>query len=199
MVFDLDKTFQVDVAYINLKEAHTAVFSSYNIKIPFVIWLLENPSSPLALPGKINLRDHDYIHILLGLDISPEDEAFVIGFTMGNDLKTNRLHLFIYKIFAKFIYPDLYKFSTLDLIKFDLGFVYGRKIKVKQINNIDFEIYHDKSINYLRNLFGIYIDEIQDFRNYPKSAPVSDEVSTHHIWVNSFMQIFKITVNLPMV
>jgi len=169
MAFDLDKTFQLDVAHIHLKEAHTAVFSLYNAKIPFVIWLLENPSSPLALPGKISLRYHDYIHILLGLGISPEDEAFVIGFTMGNDLKTNRLHLFIYKTFAKFIYPEPYKFSTLDLIKFDLGFIYGRKIKVKQINDIDFEIYHDESINYLRNLFGIHADEIQDFRNCPKS------------------------------
>ncbi|MEH1938060.1 MAG: hypothetical protein V7L14_31020 [Nostoc sp.] len=166
MAFDLDKTFQLDVAHIHLKDAHTAVFSLYNVKIPFIIWLLENPSSPLALPGKISLRHHDYIHILLGRGISPEDEAFVIGFTMGNDLKTNRLHLFIYKVFAKFIYPYPYNFSKLDLIKFNLGFMYGRKIKVKQINNIDFEIHHNESINYLRNLFGIHADEIQLIREF---------------------------------
>ncbi|MEH2237369.1 hypothetical protein [Nostoc sp.] len=166
MAFDLDKTFQLDVAPIHLKEAHAAVFSLYHAKIPFVIWLLENPSSPLALPGKISLRDHDYIHILLGRGISSEDEAFVVGFTMGNDFKTTKLHLFIYKIFAKFIYPYPYNCSTLDLIKFDLGFIYGRKIKIKQINDIDFEIYHDKSINYLRNLFGIYADEIQLIREF---------------------------------
>ncbi len=166
MAFDLDKNFPIDVAHINLKEAYTAVYSLHEVKIPFVIWLLENPSSPLALPGKISLRNHDYIHLLLGRGISPEDEAFVIGFTMGNDLKTNRLHLFLYKIFAKFIYPYPYNFSTLDLIKFDLGFIYGRKIKAKQVNNINFEIYQDESINYLRTLFGIDNDEIQLIREF---------------------------------
>ncbi|MCC5663224.1 hypothetical protein LC653_04565 [Nostoc sp. CHAB 5784] len=134
MAFDLDETFQLDIAQMNLKKVHSVVFSLHEPKIPFVIWLLENPNSLVALPGKISLRHHDYIHILLGRGISPQNEAFVIGFTMDNDLKTNKLHLFIYKIFAKFIYPYPYNFSTLDLINFHLGFMYGRRIKTKQIN-----------------------------------------------------------------
>jgi len=164
MAFDLDTVFQIDVDNIKLKEAYSTVFSLYNPKIPFVIWLLENPDSPLALPGKISLQYHDYIHILLGRGISPQDEAFVIGFTMGNDLNTNRMHLFIYKFFASFIYPYPYNFSKLDLINFDLGFIYGRKIKIKQINEINFENYHNETINYLRNYFGISADEIQLIR-----------------------------------
>ncbi len=161
MAFDLDETFQLDIAQMNLKEVHSVVFSFHEPKIPFVIWLLENPNSPLALPGKISLRHHDYIHILLGRGISPQDEAFVIGFTMGNDLKTNKLHLFIYKFFAKFIYPYPYNFSTLDLINFNLGFMYGRKIKIKQINEIEFEKYQNENIKYLRKFFGINTDEIK--------------------------------------
>lgn len=161
MAFDLDETFQLDIAQMNLKEVHSVVFSLHKPKIPFVIWLLENPKSLLALPGKISLHRHDYIHILLGRGISPQDEAFVIGFTMGNDFKTNKLHLFIYKLFAKFIYPYPYNFSTLDLINFSLGFTYGRKIKIKQLNEINFEIYQDKTIGYLRNFFGINTDEIK--------------------------------------
>ncbi|MBG1268923.1 hypothetical protein [Nostoc sp. WHI] len=161
MTFDLDTTFQIDANRIKLKEAYSTVFSSYNTKIPFVIWLLENPNSPLALPGKISLHNHDYIHILLGRGISPQDEAFVIGFTMGNDLNTNIIHLFIYKFFAKFIFPYPYKFSKLDLINFELGFIYGRKMKIKQMNEINFEKYHNETINYLRNYFGIDADEIQ--------------------------------------
>ncbi|MGF2035303.1 MAG: hypothetical protein RMZ43_008315 [Nostoc sp. CmiVER01] len=155
MAFDLDEKFQLDIAQMNLKKVHTVIFSLHNPKIPFVIWLLENPNSPLALPGKISLRHHDYIHILLGRGLSPQDEAFVIGFTMGNDLKTNQLHLFIYKTFAKFIYPYPYKFSSLDLINFNFGFIYGRKIKIKQINEINFEFYQDEPIKDLRNIFGI--------------------------------------------
>ncbi|MEH2378468.1 MAG: hypothetical protein V7K27_06125 [Nostoc sp.] len=164
MDFDLDNTFQIDVVNIKLKEAYSTIFSLHNPKIPFIIWLLENPNSPLALPGKISLHDHDYIHILLGRGISPQDEAFVIGFTMGNDLNTNRIHLFIFKFFAQFIYPYPYKFSKLDFINFDLGFIYGKKMKIKQINEINFEKYHNETINYLRNYFGISADEIQLIR-----------------------------------
>ncbi|WP_373526067.1 hypothetical protein [Nostoc sp.] len=160
MAFDLDKAFQLNIAQMNFKEVHSVVFSLHEPKIPFVIWLLENPNSLLALPGKISLRHHDYIHILLGRGISPQDEAFVIGFTMGNDLKTNKLHLFIFKLSAKFIYPYPYNFSTLDLITFNLGFIYGRKIKIKNINEINFENYQNETIGYLRSIFGINTDEI---------------------------------------
>jgi hypothetical protein len=57
MAFDLDKVVQLDIAKINLKKAHSLVFrlSDNETKIPFIIWLLENPNSPLALPGKISL------------------------------------------------------------------------------------------------------------------------------------------------
>ncbi|MBN3961843.1 hypothetical protein [Nostoc sp. NMS8] len=167
MTFDLDENFELDIAQINLKQAHSIVFRLYDEpKMPFVIWLLENPNSLLALPGKINLRHHDYIHILLGRGISPQDEAFVIGFTMGNDLKTNQLHLFIYKLFAKFIYPDPYKFSKLDFMNFNLGFLYGKKIKTKQINEIDFKMYQNENVGLLRELFGINTDEIKLIREY---------------------------------
>ncbi len=51
--------------------------------IPFLVWLLENLASPIALPGKIDLYCHDCLHVLLNKGFSLEDEAFVVGFTMG--------------------------------------------------------------------------------------------------------------------
>ncbi|AVH72124.1 hypothetical protein [Nostoc sp. 'Lobaria pulmonaria (5183) cyanobiont'] len=167
MAFDLDKAFQLDIAQMNLKKAHSLVFKLHGEpKFPFIIWLLENPNSIVALPGKISLLHHDYIHILLGRGISSQDEAFVIGFTMGNDLKTNQLHLFIYQVFAKFIYPVPYKFSSLDLISFKLGFFYGRKIKIKQINEINFELYQSENVGFLRDFFGINTDESKLLQEY---------------------------------
>lgn len=74
---------------------------------------------------------------------------------------TNKLDLFIYKFFAKFIYPYPYNFSTSDLIIFNLGFIYGRSIKTKQISKIDFEIYKNETVGYLRNLFGINTKHIK--------------------------------------
>ncbi|BAZ51078.1 hypothetical protein NIES4103_37010 [Nostoc sp. NIES-4103] len=164
LISNLDINFQLDVDYLNLKEAHALICGLLQPKIPFVVWLLENPNSPLALPGKISLIPHDYIHILLGQSTSPQEEAFVLGFTMGNDLKTNRLHLLIYKFFAKFIYPSGLKFSKLDCLNFDLGFSYGRKMKTKQINEINFELYNGQTIQSIREFLGIDINEIKLIR-----------------------------------
>ena len=56
--------------------------------IPWLVWLMENPKSPLHLHGASNLNDHDYVHVLLNKGQANNDEAFVIGFTMGNDDRT---------------------------------------------------------------------------------------------------------------
>jgi hypothetical protein len=102
----------------------------------------------------------------LGRGILFHDEAFVIGFTMGNDPNTKTIHLLIFKFFAKFIYPYPYKFSDIDLLIFDIGFHYGKKIPFKCINQIDFRIYENESISFLRNLLGIKLDEISLIRNF---------------------------------
>ncbi|QSJ18296.1 hypothetical protein JYQ62_05640 [Nostoc sp. UHCC 0702] len=164
MAFELVTNSQLDVAHMNLKEAHALSCGLLEPQVSFVVWLLENPNSPLALPGKISLTPHDYIHILLDQDTSPQEEAFVLGFTMGNDLKTNKLHLLIYKFFAKFIYPYPFNFSRLECLNFDLGFSYGRKIKTKQINEVNFDNYHDQPIKTIRELLGIDINEIKLLR-----------------------------------
>lgn len=174
----LDTDFLLNIDNIQLKEAHSALFRIDDAKIPFVVWLLENPDSLLALPGKISLRNHDYLHLLLNRGISPQDEAFVIGFTMGNDLKTNKFHLFIYKFFAKFIYPYPYNFSKLNLISFDLGFLYGRKMKIKELNKIDFQNHQHTTINSLRKLFGIDDNEIQLIQQF-------------EIWLMSNYKVYK--------
>lgn len=76
--------------------------------IPFIIRLLENPTSPVALPGKISLHNHDCLHIILGIGVSPQEEAFIIGFTMGNDDRTKQWHVKLFKFFSRFIYPAKY-------------------------------------------------------------------------------------------
>jgi hypothetical protein len=131
--------------------------------IPWIIQLIENPKSPIALPGKISLDNHDCLHLLLNRDVSPQDEAFVIGFTMGNDPKTNWVHLLIFKFFARFLYPAPYKFNQQHLKIFDLGFLYGRKLSLKSpnLNQIDFRLYYNKTLEELRLSFGINWEEIE--------------------------------------
>ena len=54
-------------------------------KLPLSLWLFEDPDSPVALPGAACLDLHDCLHILLNRGYSTADEAFVVGFSMGND------------------------------------------------------------------------------------------------------------------
>ncbi|MEO1430925.1 MAG: hypothetical protein AAFS12_00875 [Cyanobacteria bacterium J06632_19] len=126
-------------------------------KIPFLIWLLENPDSPLPFAGKIDLYRHDCLHLLLEKNFSLDDEAFVVGFTMGNDLQTNWLHIVLFKFISNKFYPVSFRFNLQHLAVFDLGYLYGRKVATKNINKIDFQAYKYTSIAEIRKQLGIDI------------------------------------------
>ncbi len=110
--------------------------------IPFLVRLLENPASPIALPGKINFYGHDCLHILLYKGMSLYDEAFLVGFTMRNDEKTNWIHLAILKFFSSRFYPPKYRFNRGHLKVFDLDVTYSRVVKVRNLNRLNFSRYH---------------------------------------------------------
>jgi hypothetical protein len=83
------------------------------------------------------------------------EEAFVIGFTMGNDTQTRRIHIIIFKLLSSLLYPKNYRFNQNHLQVFDLGVSYGRSVKVRNLNKIDFRLYLNESLVFLRSLFGI--------------------------------------------
>ena len=192
MVLDLVSSFKFDTANLTLKQAYAALEGDQETDIPFLVWLLENPDSPLALPGKIYLQNHDYIHILLGREQSAQDEAFVIGFTMGNDSKTNWLHLAIFKLFAKFLYPKIYRFSNAELQVFKLGFAYGRKLKTKHLNEFDFQSYQNETIASIRQKLGIRADEIMFLQCFESWLIPNSETSkklVNSFWLNLSCQM----------
>lgn len=132
--------------------------------IPFWVWLLEDDSSPIALPGKASLYQHDCLHLLLERGFSLEDEAFVVGFTMGNNTETHRLHLATFKLISTTLYPPKYRFTQPHLKVFDLGVLYGEAIKVRNINRIDLKPYLDLSIGELQAKLGICPRSLQTLR-----------------------------------
>jgi hypothetical protein len=123
--------------------------------IPLIIRLLENPASPIALPGKISLHNHDCLHIILGINVSPQDEAFIIGFTMGNDDQTRSWHVRLFKFFSRFIYPLKYRFTLEELNLFDLGFECGKSHEYRNLHQINFELFYGKEIKEIRKILGI--------------------------------------------
>ena len=131
--------------------------------IPWIVRLLENPASPVALPGKISLLGHDCLHLLLDRYLSSSDEAFVIGFSMGNHRKTKSWHIKIFKFFSRYLYPDPYKFTPQDFYSFDLGFEYGRSLNPK-IQTIYQTKYSYFDIEFLRNLFEIKTEYLLELK-----------------------------------
>ena len=94
--------------------------------ISWLVWLIENPKSPFHLHGAATLHDHDHIHVLLRRGQANDDEAFVIGFTMGNDDRTKSWESKLFKFISRWLYPKGERFTKKQLKIFDSGFKYGQ-------------------------------------------------------------------------
>ena len=123
--------------------------------IPLRVKLFENPASPIAFPGAINLARHDALHVLLGRGLRNQDEAFVIGFTMGTSDHIHTWHINFFRWIITHIYPMPYKFSHQDLIAFDLGFNFGQAIPVRNLDQFPFEKHVSFTIDELRRYLAI--------------------------------------------
>lgn len=154
-------TVHDDISGMRLCDAYDQFFIDKQAAIPLSIQLLENPRSPIALPGSVNLKGHDHIHLLLNRGVSLFDEGFVVGFTMGNCDRLKPYHVFWYKQFAKSFFPKKYQFNDAHLKAFDFGVMYGQSLPTSNIHQIDFDQYTNVLIRDLRHLFGIDINHIQ--------------------------------------
>ena len=132
--------------------------------IHWLIWLLENPKSPFHLHGACKLKDHDYIHVILDRGQTIEDEAFVIGFTMGNDDRTQIWEKRLFKFISHWLYPKNDRFTKKHLEIYDQGFEYGQsKLSIYQrIGEFDWSII-DKNIllNDIKKRFSLLLDYIE--------------------------------------
>lgn len=123
--------------------------------IPEEIKILENPESSWAFPGAISLERHDCIHILLGRGLLPEDEAFVIGFTMGAAKDIEDWQYSMFRTLAVHWYPKPYNFKEEDLYAFDLGFEKGQRSGASDLHTFPFERFMDWTVGDLRSRLGI--------------------------------------------
>lgn len=152
---------QLGTSQMTLRDAYKNFGGDQQQDIPWVVRLFENPASPLPFPGKISLCDHDCLHILLGLGTSDYDEAFIVGFTMGNDSWTKAHHIILFKLAAKFLYPVPYRFSSVHTSLFDQGVRSGARLKVKGLNALNLSQFFDCKIDIIRAALGIDIQVIR--------------------------------------
>jgi hypothetical protein len=148
-------TFPEELDQLTLQDAYLSICGDPSASMPFWIWLFENPDSPLSLPGKINLYRHDCLHLLLKKGFHSAGEAYVIGFTMGNDPSTRWLHFTIIKLVTQFLYPHPYRFSKADIEYLNAGFAHGKGARVKGLNQAPFERWQTMTLIKLRQFLEI--------------------------------------------
>jgi hypothetical protein len=154
--------------YPGLKNNHLTLATVLNsmpkasaADIPDEVKELENPFSPNAKPGAVTLKRHDPIHALLGRGLLDQDEAFVIGFTMGNASKYKNEDGDTIKVAFADTYPEPYRIYGEKLNAFDLGVSVGKKNRVRDIADIPIEDMSELTLGELRERLGISIPTLQ--------------------------------------
>jgi hypothetical protein len=102
--------------------------------IPWIVRLFENPAGLLRLHGAVSLADHDKIHVLLGRGLLDQDEAFVLGFTMGCTKEVSRLERWFFKYALSHLYPHPYRIPSRILTAYDLGLEAGLEFGLREMH-----------------------------------------------------------------
>lgn len=137
-------------AKLSLGEAYQAFQPGKQVPKPLQVWLLENPMSPIAIPGCCDRFTQDCFHILLNHSTALQGEAFVLGFMMGSHPKTTARHLNLFQFAAQWLYPIEYRFSKQATQSLLDGFKYGRQPRFRNFYRLKFENAQHLSIDYLR-------------------------------------------------
>jgi hypothetical protein len=138
--------------------------------IPWIVRLFENPQGWLRLHGAVNLRDHDMIHVLLGRGLLGQDEAFVIGFTMGSTKAVSWLERMFFKLVVSQLYPHPYRIPWRTLAAYDLGLEAGRGMGVPNLHLYLREELLDRPLGETRRRLGIDTSRLREFYARERTA-----------------------------
>jgi hypothetical protein len=147
--------------------------------IPEVVRRYENPSSPTALPGATTLQRHDIIHVLIGRGLSQQDEAFVIGFTMGAATDADISHVTKLAYVAVNEYPTPFRIQANDILSIYLGFYHTQRYKniQRDLHRAPLEDFFDSPASEVRKRLGIRCDQLFDTYEIEKSLLPKSNVS----------------------
>jgi len=151
--------------HMTLREVYDTLPGASSVEIAWHVRMFENPTSPISFTGAIDLAPHDCIHILLGRGLLNQDEAFVIGYTMGTNKKISRWQVWAFKKIARYFYPYPYKFRKGDEIAYDLGVGRGLESEVNNIQDIPLftDQYLDRNISDVRKMIGVNVPELRAY------------------------------------
>jgi hypothetical protein len=151
--------------------------------IPWVVRLFENPQGWLRLHGAVDLASHDMIHVLLGRGLLGQDEAFVIGFTMGSTKAVSSLERWFFKNVVAHVYPEPYRIPARLLVAYDLGLEAGRTTGVRDIHRAVGPALLDRPLGELRRALGLDTRRLRDFYARERAA-LPDTPASRRLPVN---------------
>jgi hypothetical protein len=139
--------------------------------IPYVVRLFENPESPVAFRGAVTLERHDILHVLLGRGLLDQDEAFVLGYTMGTVKNLTGVERWLFKQVLK-TYPEPYRIHGVDLGVFDMGIEAGKKCGTNSLADYPMEDHRNETLGALRRKLGINTQMLKEsFRKEKELLP----------------------------
>lgn len=179
---------------LKLKDVLNTLPAASPEEITWHVRLFENPASPIAFKGSIDLKPHDCVHILLGRGLRNQDEAFVIGYTMGTNKDIPTWQFWFFKKIARYFYPKPYKFRKTDLIAYDLGFAMGQKCKVKNIQDmmLDSPDYLNLTVKQVRKELGIDAQELRAVYRKERIL-IPNTFESKRLPVDSRLDVFDLT------
>lgn len=130
----------LDTDHLTLREVMATMPKSDPNDVPEIVRKYENPESPDHLSGAITLERHDCLHALLGRGLHVQDEAFIIGATMGaaSDISTAVIEQFIQ--LSTTVYPEAWRFEAEHIASYKLGIGFAEDaLKNKDLHLTPFE------------------------------------------------------------
>lgn len=155
---------------LTLREVLATLPAAPPTAIPWIVRLFENPHGWLRLHGAVDLAHHDRIHVVLGRGLLGQDEAFVIGFTMGSTKRLSALEQAFFKFVAAHVYPQPYRISRTTLAAYDLGVEAGREIGVRNLHHAVGDDLLDRPLGDVRRALGIDTERLRDFYARERAA-----------------------------
>ena len=137
-----------------LRDVHHTLPATPAGSVPWYVKALENPRSPLALPGAVDLFGHECIHIALGRGLLAQDEAFVLGFTRGA-ARAPDWQRRLFRHCARHLYPGGDRFSEQEAEVFDFAFEAARRSPVFALHRVDFRKLLERRLAEVRRFLGI--------------------------------------------
>lgn len=136
-------------------------------KIPLMVQLVENPKYRVPgldlFHGRVELEQHDAIHILLGRGLLNKDEGFTIGFTMGSSRKVSTIEEELFASIASNLYPTPYRLNREDIEVFRDGLRLAYIMKCKPLEYILFNDYSHFRLCDLRATLDINTDLLRSY------------------------------------